>query len=92
MPLRLLVDIYLKPADSYQGGVAPLRLGINRMMQINWEVLAGMNAEWVGEWVREKAAITAERCRWGPTTTTNVSRTTTPAIEHRQKAEPLPRA
>ena len=28
-------------------------------MQIDWEVLAGMNAEWVGEWRKQNALTVA---------------------------------
>jgi len=43
-----------------------LRLGVDLVMQINWEVLAGMNAEWVGEWLTGKAVKVAGRWRmWG---------------------------
>jgi hypothetical protein len=43
-----------------------LRLGVDLVKQIDLEVLAGMNAEWVGEWPRGKAVTVVGRWRmWG---------------------------
>jgi len=56
----------------------------------DWETLAGLNVEWIGERTRSEAVRGAGRCRRmveGPTTTTSTT-STKPAPKPRPKPEP----
>jgi len=69
-----------------------LRLGVDLVTQINWEVLAGMNAEWVGQWLRGKAVTIARRWRMlgmGPmkTRTTGNSTRTRGMVKYHPKVK-----
>ncbi|KIM42238.1 hypothetical protein M413DRAFT_444674 [Hebeloma cylindrosporum] len=56
----------------------------------DWEVLAGMRVEWVGEKTKGEAVMGAGRCRRTTTSTSDTSGSATPAVKPRPKPRAKP--